>query len=64
MSTKPAGHVVCAQCEQSEAHCSCDKYCVLCQSEIEIRLCTDGLMYCEPCRYACDYTLAESKSSY
>ncbi|MFZ3339445.1 MAG: hypothetical protein WA213_01085 [Terriglobales bacterium] len=62
MSTKPAGQVVCAQCEQSEARCACEKYCVLCQSEIDVHLCTDGLMYCEPCRYACDYKLAESSS--
>ena len=45
----------CAQCEQPEESCQCEKYCCLCQSVIDIRLCTDGLMYCEPCRTACDY---------
>lgn len=45
----------CAQCEQSENSCTCEKYCVLCQSVIDVRLCEDGLMYCEPCRSACDY---------
>jgi len=30
----------------------------LCQSELEVRLCTDGLLYCEACRIACDYKLA------
>jgi len=56
MSTKPAtSRVVCANCEQSEAKCWCEKFCVLCQSQLDIRLCTDGLMYCEACRTACDY---------
>lgn len=36
----------------------CEKYCVLCQSVIDIRLCEDGLLYCEPCRTACDYKTA------
>jgi hypothetical protein len=45
----------CAMCEQPENYCQCEKYCVLCQSVIDIRLCTDGLMYCQPCRDACDY---------
>ena len=45
----------CAQCEKSEGDCLCEKYCYLCQSVIEVRLCSDGLMYCEPCRTACGY---------
>jgi hypothetical protein len=45
----------CAQCEMSEEHCECDKFCVLCQSQLDIRICKDGLMYCEPCRTSCDY---------
>ena len=45
----------CAQCEQPEGSCQCEKYCCLCQSVIDVRLCTDGLLYCEPCRTACDY---------
>ena len=52
--------IVCAQCEQPEAKCWCEKFCVLCQSQVDIRLCTDGLMYCEPCRTACDYKLANA----
>jgi len=43
------------QCEQLEDICQCEKYCVLCQAIIDIRICQDGLMYCEPCRKACDY---------
>jgi hypothetical protein len=47
--------IKCAQCEQSETSCQCEKFCVLCQSVIDVRICEDGLMYCEPCRTACDY---------
>ena len=50
--------IKCAQCEQAENSCHCEKYCVLCQSVIDVRLCEDGLLYCEPCRSACDYKLA------
>jgi len=50
--------VRCAQCEQPEQECQCEKYCVLCQSVIDVRLCEDGLMYCEPCRSASDYKVA------
>jgi len=42
-----------------EKMCECEKYCVLCQSQIDIRLCTDGLYYCEPCREACDYKVSD-----
>ena len=52
------GKIKCAQCEQLEENCQCEKFCVLCQSVIDIRLCEDGLMYCEPCRSACDYKVA------
>ncbi|MGA7633475.1 MAG: hypothetical protein WCB11_22165 [Terriglobales bacterium] len=59
MSAKPGvSHIVCAQCEQPEASCYCEKFCVYCQSQLEVRLCTDGLMYCEGCREACDYKVA------
>ncbi len=56
MSSKPGmSKIVCAQCEQPESRCWCEKFCVLCQSQTSIRLCTDGLLYCEACRTACDY---------
>ena len=56
MSTKPGmSRVVCVQCDQPEERCQCDKYCFFCQSQLDIRLCTDGLMYCAACREACDY---------
>ena len=49
----------CAQCEQPESACECEKFCCLCQAVIDVRLCNDGLMYCEPCRTACEYKTAE-----
>ena len=49
----------CAQCEQPEASCECEKFCCLCQSVIDARICNDGLMYCEPCRTACDYKTSD-----
>jgi len=61
MSSHPGvSRIVCAQCEQPEAQCWCEKYCVLCQSQLDIRLCADGLLYCEACRAACEYKLANS----
>ena len=60
MSTKPASEQIrCAQCEQPESRCWCEKFCVLCQSQLDIRLCTDGLLYCEACRTACGYETVE-----
>ncbi len=49
----------CAQCEMPEGSCECEKFCCLCQSGIDIRVCADGLMYCEPCRTACDYKTSD-----
>ncbi|HWY21288.1 MAG TPA: hypothetical protein VNX26_08715 [Candidatus Acidoferrum sp.] len=43
----------------SETECECDKYCCLCQTVLEVRICQDGLMYCEPCRNACDYKTSD-----
>ncbi|MGB9071708.1 MAG: hypothetical protein WCC22_03490 [Terriglobales bacterium] len=59
MSSGPGtSRIVCAQCGQQEERCSCEKYCIFCQSQLDVRLCTDGLMYCEACRFACDYKVA------
>jgi len=46
---------LCLQCEMSESKCSCEKYCCNCQSQLGIRLCQDGLLYCPACREACGY---------
>ncbi|MGA8270572.1 MAG: hypothetical protein WB919_03375 [Candidatus Sulfotelmatobacter sp.] len=56
--TSPAKYR-CAQCEMPENQCECDKYCCLCQTTLDVRLCQDGLMYCEPCRNACDYKTSD-----
>lgn len=49
----------CAQCELPESSCECEKFCCLCQATMDIRLCEDGLMYCDACRRACDYKTSE-----
>ena len=54
--------VVCMLCEMTEEKCVCEKYCVLCQSQIDVRLCQDGLYYCPPCREACDYRTTDQIS--
>jgi hypothetical protein len=59
MSAKTKTRTHCAQCDQIEDRCECEKYCVLCQSQLDVRLCTDGLYYCEPCREACEYKIAD-----
>ncbi len=50
--------VRCSQCEQVEERCDCEKYCVFCQSQLDVRLCEDGLFYCGACREACDYKVS------
>lgn len=50
---------VCAQCDQPEAQCKCEKYCCYCQSLDDIRLCADGMYYCPACREACDVQVAD-----
>lgn len=54
----------CAQCEMTEGSCDCEKYCCLCQSQIDPRLCEDGLIYCQACREACDYKTQEQAQGY
>jgi hypothetical protein len=60
MSSKPGlSRIVCGQCEHAEAGCGCEKFCVFCQSQLSVRLCVDGLFYCDACRSACDYKTAD-----
>ena len=59
MAAPGKSKVVCVQCEQSASRCECEKFCCLCQSQIDPRMCHDGLWYCEPCRTACDYKTVE-----
>jgi hypothetical protein len=51
--------VRCSQCDQIEERCECEKYCVFCQSQLDVRLCEDGLWYCGACREACDYKVSK-----
>ena len=53
----------CSVCEQSEERCECEKYCVFCQGQIAVRLCEDGLYYCQACREACDSKVSYSPRS-
>lgn len=59
MATTTKTKFRCMQCELTEEKCSCEKYCSLCQSELNVRLCHGGLYYCAPCREACDYKTAD-----
>ena len=45
---------ICAVCDLTEKTCTCERYCGLCQSHADVRLCEDGLYYCRPCRESCE----------
>lgn len=45
---------ICAVCDLPEKRCECTRYCCICQSPFDARLCEDGQYYCAPCREACD----------
>ena len=49
-----AKEFVCFQCETPESRCKCVRYCCLCHAQFDVRLCEDGLYYCQPCRESCD----------
>ena len=53
-----AEEVVCSLCEKRERECTCERYCVICQGQHDIRLGSDGLYYCQDCREACEISLA------
>jgi hypothetical protein len=63
MATTTPRKYRCMQCEMTEERCDCEKYCCLCQSLVEVRLCEDGLYYCKPCREACNYKVSDSAST-
>lgn len=50
-----AGPYYCIVCGEKEQDCRCDRYCSICQSDHNVRLCLDGNYYCKDCRDACDY---------
>ena len=45
---------ICSMCDKLEADCNCDKYCTICKSDQNVRLCYDGCFYCEICREVCE----------
>ncbi len=49
----------CSRCDQPEDQCDCARSCALCHSSYGIRLCEDGLYYCNDCRDDCDYRTQE-----
>jgi len=53
--------VHCAICDLAEEQCQCERYCVICQGQYNVRLCVDGLYYCPDCRRACEVALAKSR---
>jgi hypothetical protein len=44
----------CNVCDLEESRCQCDKYCFMCQGDHNVRLCHDGMYYCQECREACN----------
>ncbi len=55
----PKKEFKCIVCEKPEDHCTCIKYCGLCQSDFSVRLTEDGQYYCVDCREACGYKTQE-----
>jgi hypothetical protein len=45
---------LCGQCDKTEDKCTCDRYCILCQGQHDVRLVNEGTYYCRECREACD----------
>ncbi len=50
-----AGKFRCLQCDQEEERCNCDKFCGFCEGFNDVRLCPDGIYYCQDCRLSCGY---------
>ena len=51
---------LCNMCGREETDCQCERYCMVCKSDSDPRLCTDGCYYCLDCREACDFAVANS----
>ena len=50
---------LCSACGSREAKCQCEKYCILCKSDVNVRLCQDGCYYCRDCREICEFSVGE-----
>jgi len=52
----------CTVCGLPEDRCQCPRFCMLCKSDYNVRLCEDGCFYCYDCREICGFT-AEARYS-
>ena len=50
-----SANFLCIACGKAEDQCGCDRYCVLCHSSYNARLCEDGQYYCADCREVCGF---------
>lgn len=50
---------VCTVCSSKEEDCRCPRFCMLCKSDIGVRLTEDGCYYCAECRDICGYSAEE-----
>lgn len=49
----------CTVCGENEERCQCPRFCMLCSSDSDVRLCDDGCYYCDICREICGYIVEE-----
>ena len=52
-----ADRFICMQCDLPEDRCICDRFCNLCKGDNRVRLCYDGLYYCQECREVCELSV-------
>jgi len=50
---------ICTVCGCEEAKCQCPKFCIYCNRDETVRLCSDGCYYCADCREICGLTAEE-----
>ena len=50
---------ICTACNLPEQKCQCEKFCILCRSDSNVRLCQDGCYYCRDCREVCEFSVDE-----
>ncbi len=50
---------ICTVCAATEDKCQCPRFCSLCKSDYQVRLCDDGCYYCADCREICGYSTDE-----
>ena len=50
---------ICTMCDNREEDCRCERFCTLCKSDSNVRLCDDGCYYCGDCREICGYMAEE-----